>query len=131
MEILQSNMSWDAIKQFLYVYGPPVDYTDLKTNLQYIGEADAYLKTIHHPTFTPFNHPHPIAPPTPAHQLPQGTLMEVDHTQHSGTSTHPQAMFHSSCYNCGQAGHPAQNCPTSCLHRKVHIAPPPQDEVSH
>lgn len=69
MEILQSNISWDAMKQFLYVYGPSTDYAGLKTNLQYIGEADAYLKTIHCPSFTPFNHPHVATPSTPTQQL--------------------------------------------------------------
>lgn len=66
MEILQTNVQWDMIKQFILLYGPPADYNYLKHNLIELGHADAYLKAICHPTFIPFNCSYVPTPPTPA-----------------------------------------------------------------
>lgn len=100
MEILQTNIPWETMKTFVQLYGPPADYNSLKSNLLEIGHADAYLKAIHHPTFTSFNHSH-ITPP-PVRQLPQGVPMEVDK---SPSYRDQKTTFQGTCYNCGQAGH--------------------------
>lgn len=55
MEILQTNIQQDTMKQFVLLYGCPINYNGLKHNLLELDYANAYLKAIHHPTFTPFN----------------------------------------------------------------------------
>lgn len=52
MEILQTNLHWDSMKQFMFLYGPPANYDNLKNNLLKISKANAYIKAIHHPMFT-------------------------------------------------------------------------------
>src|SRR5437588_10206980 len=81
LEILQQNVQWEAMKQFIYVYGPPANYQSLVSNLTEIGNADIYLKSIRHPQFQPF-YPRPNLPTTSVKQLPQGTPMDVDRQQH-------------------------------------------------
>lgn len=104
LEILQQNIRWDLMEKFIAVYGPLEGYEPLKSTSTNVGHANQYLKTIKHPTFTPF-HPCVLIVQTPVRQLPQGVPMEVDWQQHLEVSTHPQAAFHSNCYNCGQADH--------------------------
>src|SRR5947209_7615405 len=86
LEILQQNVQWEAMKQFIYVYGPPASYQSLINNLTEIGNAEIYLKSIHCPQFQPFC-PRPTIPSTSAKQLPQGTPMDVDRQQHPAANT--------------------------------------------
>lgn len=67
------------MKQFVLLYRLSADYTGLKHNLIELGKADAYIKAIHQPTFTPF-HPHVNIVQTSICQLPQGIPMEIDQT---------------------------------------------------
>lgn len=112
LKILQTNVSWDSMKQFVVYYYPLANYKGLKGNLIEIDKSEAYLKVICYPMFTPFFCPHVPVPQTLACQLPQGTPMEADHQQCSTTSTCPFTVFRGNCYNCGQADHSVRDCPT-------------------
>lgn len=79
MEIMQLNVQWETMKQFVLLYRPLASYQGLKTNLLDLDKIEAYIKTIHHPTFTNPFHPHTSVPQTPAHQLLQGMPMNIDH----------------------------------------------------
>lgn len=81
LKILQINMSWEMMKNFMAYYSPPANYQGLKSNLIKIGQGDAYLKAIYHPMFNQPFCPYVPTLSTPACQLPQGTPMEVDHAQ--------------------------------------------------
>lgn len=60
MEILQLNVVWKTMKQFVYLYGPPASYNGLKANLLDLGQSENYIKAICCPAFnTPF---HPYVP---------------------------------------------------------------------
>lgn len=52
LETLQTNVSWEMMKNFIAYYGPSVNYQGLRSNLIKISRGDAYLKAIFHPTFT-------------------------------------------------------------------------------
>src|SRR5437588_5232442 len=103
LEILQQNVQWEAMKQFIYVYGPPASYQSLVSSLTEIGNAEIYLKSIRRPQFQPF-HPRPLPPTTPMKQLPQEAPMDVDRQQRPAATTRPQAAFRGNCYNCGKEG---------------------------
>lgn len=62
LEILQSNVSWDAMKQFVTLYGPPTNYEGLKFNLTDINKANAYPKAIYYSGFNQQFHPHAPTP---------------------------------------------------------------------
>lgn len=124
LEILQLNVPWETMKSFVQLYGPQADYEGLKSNLQEMGHAKAYLKAIHHPTFTSFNCLCVVPPPTKP--LLQGVPMEVDNRPSFRSLKVP---FRGMCYNCGQAGHISWNCSGKSRHQ-VCVAPPFQDEVS-
>lgn len=127
MKILQSNVNWEMIKQFILLYRPPANYNvwrQISLNLE-------KLKTISRQSITlPSIHPSilmVLLHQTPAQQLPQGTTIDVNYQQCPGTS-HPLITFRGNCYDCSQSGHLTEDCltPCPCWH-SVHIAPPSLD----
>lgn len=102
-EILQQNIKWVMMEQFVTCYGPPVSYDDLKKNLVDCGESECYLKAIKCPKhFSQYHIPTSHKPqPKPIKYLSGQRPMDVD--------PKPPTKDKCICYNHGKVGHIARN----------------------